>query len=165
MSQLALIPKQDLTRLPEPEEFHADMSMLLSAFPSQQRQEPAQVIATYMLALEGYSAAAIHAGILKFIRGEWPGHEGVWLPSCAMVGRAVKAEADAIQKRIAAAEGEALLARRRAREQERERREAAHAKLLEMEHARRTPEERAEWVKTLTRGLFRGEQKQGLADD
>lgn len=163
MSQLALIPRQDLTRLPEPEEFHADMSMLLSAFPSQQRQEPAQVIATYMLALEGYPAAAIHAGILKFIRGEWPAHEGTWLPSCAMVGRAVKAEADAIAKRIATAEGEALLARRRARELAREEAEARHAKLLEWEHAKRTPEERAAWVSRIRELLPR--QSEGLSDD
>lgn len=163
MSQLALIPKQDLLRLPEPEEFHADMSLLLAAFPSQQRQEPAQVIATYMIALEGYSNAAIHAGIMKFIRGEWPGHEGVWLPSCAMVGRAVKAEAEAIQKRIEAAEGEALLARRRAREKARDEAEVRHAKQLELENAKRTPEERAVWVAKV-RGLL-ARQPEGLSDD
>lgn len=163
MSQLALIPKQDLLRLPEPEEFNADMSLLLAAFPSQQRQEPAQVIATYMIALEGYSNAAIQAGIMKFIRGEWPSHEGVWLPSCAMVSRAVKAEAEAIQRRIEAAEGEALLARRRAREKARDEAEARHAKQLELENAKRTPEERAAWVAKV-RGL-QPRVNEGLSDD
>lgn len=163
MSQLALLPNQDLTRAPEPEEFRADMHMLLSAFPSQQRQDPEQVIATYMLALEGYSAAAIHAGIMKFIRGEWPAHEGVWLPSCAMVGRAVKAEAEGIQKRIKTAEDEALLARRRTREKAREQADARHAKQLELENAKRTPEERAAWVAKV-RGLL-PRAPGGLSDD
>ncbi|KUL93462.1 hypothetical protein DK26_23370 [Bosea sp. WAO] len=163
MSQLALIPKQDLTRPPEPEEFHADMLLLLSAFPSQQRQEPAQVIATYMVALEGHSAAAIHAGIMRFIHGEWPAHDAVWLPSCAMVSRAVKAEAEAIQRRIEAAEGEAFLARRRARTKAKEEADARHAKQLELEHAKRTPEERAAWVAEV-RGLL-PRVSEGLSDD
>lgn len=163
MSQLALIPKQDLLRLPEPEEFKADMDMLLAAFPSQQRENPHQVIATYMLALEGYSAAAIHAGIMKFIHGEWPAHDAVWLPSCAMVSRAVKAEADAIQKRIEAAEGQAFLDRRRAREKAKKEAEARHAKQLEFEHAKRTPEERAAWVAKV-RGLL-PRVTEGLSDD
>lgn len=165
MTQLALIPKQDLVRPPEPEEFHADMTMLLSAFPSQQRQEPAQVIATYMIALEGYSAAAIHAGILKFIRGEWPGHDAVWLPSPGMVGRAVKAAADDIAKQIANQESQALLDRARARAKAKADAEAKHAKQIELEHARRTPEQRAAWVEKLKRGLFHPKPDDGLSDD
>ena len=156
MTQLALIPKQDLVRPPEPEEFHADMTMLLSAFPSQQRQEPAQVIATYMIALEGYSAAAIHAGILKFIRGEWPGHDAVWLPSPGMVGRAVKAAADDIKNQIEAEKGRALRERFQAREREKQRIEAEKEKRIEMERAARTPAQQAafdEKVRNILRNI------------
>ena len=94
MTQLALIPSQDLTRRPEPEELHADLTMLFTAFQTQERQNPEQVIATYVLALEEFSAAEIHAGIMKFIKGEWPGHDGKFVPSCAMVARAVRAASD-----------------------------------------------------------------------
>ena len=165
MTQLALIPQQDLTRRPEPDELRADLTMLFTAFPTQERQNPEQVIATYMLALEEFSAAEIHAGIMKFIKGAWPGHDGKFVPSCAMVARAARAAADEIKAAAQQQQASEALARRRARERAKEDAEARHAKQIELEHARRTPEQRAAWIETLKRGLFQPKPTQELSDD
>lgn len=153
MTQLALIPSQDLTRRPEPEELHADLTMLFTAFPTQERQNPEQVIATYVMALEDFSAAEIHAGIMKFIKGKWPGHDGKFVPSCAMVARAVQAASDEFKAAATKRQADEAIARRRAREREHAEREARRDKQIELEQARRTPEERAAWVERMKRVL------------
>lgn len=164
MTQLALIPSQDLARRPEPDELRADLTMLFTAFTTQERQNPDQVIATYMLAIEEFSAAEIHAGIMKFIKGTWPEHKGEFVPSCAMVARAVRAASDEFRAAETKRQADEAIARRRAREREKAAREAKLDKQIELEHARRTPEERAAWIETLKRGLFRA-KPETLSDD
>lgn len=79
------------TRLPTKRELQADLTLLLSSFPTQDRANPEQVIGAYMIALEGYPAESIHDGIVSIVRGEAPEHtDSAWLPSTATVGRVVK---------------------------------------------------------------------------
>jgi len=164
MTQLALIPSTDLARRPDPEELRADLTMLFTAFPTQERQNPDQVIATYMIALEEFSAAEIHAGIMKFIKGQWPAHDGKFVPSCAMVARAVRSASDEIKAQILQQQANEALARRRARERAKEEAEARLDRQIALEQARRTPEERAAWVEKLKRGLFQN-KPETLSDD
>lgn len=164
MSQLALIPETNVARRPEPEEIRADLTMLFSAFPTQDRQNPEQVIGTYIIALEEFSAAEIHAGVLKFIKGQWPGHDGKFLPSCAMVARAARAAADEFKAAEIKRQADEAIARRRARERAKEEADARLDKQIAMENARRTPEERAAWVEKLKRGLFQN-KPETLSDD
>lgn len=153
MTQPALIPSQDLTRRPEPEELHSHLTMLFTAFPTQERQNPEQVIATYLIALEDFSAAEIRAGIMKFIKGEWPSHDGKFVPSCAMVARAVRAASDEFKAAEIKRQADAALAKRRAREREQARIEAERDKQIELERSRRTPEEQAAWIEMQKRVL------------
>lgn len=84
----------DLARLPTETELKASLRLLFSSFPTQNRDNPEQSVAGYVVALRDYPAAAIQAGIVKLVRGDFPEHDGKWLPSTAIVGRAVKAEAE-----------------------------------------------------------------------
>ncbi|MGO4738624.1 hypothetical protein AB4099_18900 [Bosea sp. 2KB_26] len=79
----------------------ADLTLLLSSFPAQDRANPEQVIGAYMIALADYPAEAIHDGIVSLVRGEAPEHEGgQWLPSTAIVGRVVKRQPSTAMKAV-----------------------------------------------------------------
>lgn len=82
------------------DELKVNLRLLFSAFRTTDSDNSDQIAATYLLVLKQYSAQAIHAGILKLIDGRIADHDGTWLPSCAIVARAVRAEDERIKARL-----------------------------------------------------------------
>jgi len=62
---------------------------LLRTFPSGDRGDASEVLATYRIALDGYSLAAVEKAVARFIRGEVIEHDGHFLPNAAILGREV----------------------------------------------------------------------------
>lgn len=85
----------ELVRSPTKNEMAASITLLFDAFSSSQRDAPERVAAAYVMALSEFSAWSIRAGIVKLVRGEYPDlHEGNWLPSTAIVCRAIRRAAE-----------------------------------------------------------------------
>ena len=82
------------------DELKAHLRLLFSAFRTADSENSDQIAATYLLVLKQYSVQAIRAGVMKLIDGRIPEHEGTWLPSCAIVARAVRAEDEKIRTRL-----------------------------------------------------------------
>lgn len=85
---------------PSLDELKANLRLLFSAFKTTDSESSEQIAATYLLVLKQYSAQAIHSGIMKLIDGRVPEHDATWLPSCAIVARAVRAEDEQIKVRL-----------------------------------------------------------------
>lgn len=84
----------DYQRLPTKAEMKSRLSLLLAAFPTQERVNPEQAAAAYAMALADIPYAALHVTIIKLMRGEYPDdHDGKWLPTCAVVSRIARREA------------------------------------------------------------------------
>lgn len=85
----------ELVRPPTKKEMAASITLLFDAFSSAQRDAPERVAAAYVFALSEYSAWSIREGIIKLVRGEYPDlHDSTWLPSTAIVCRAVRRAAE-----------------------------------------------------------------------
>lgn len=82
------------------DELKAHLRLLFSAFRTADSENSDQIAATYLLVLKQYSVQAIRAGVMKLIDGRIPEHEGTWLPSCAIVARAVRAEDEQAKIRL-----------------------------------------------------------------
>lgn len=96
MTELMITPKSnvpagdELLRRPTKKELTASITLLFDAFPATQRGAPERVAAAYVIALGEFSAWSIREGVMKLIRGEFPDHQGSWLPSTAIVCRCIR---------------------------------------------------------------------------
>lgn len=84
----------ELVRSPTKSEMAASITLLFDSFSATHRDAPERVAAAYVMALSEYSAWSIRAGIELLRQGKFPEHEGSWLPSTAIVCRAVRHVAD-----------------------------------------------------------------------
>jgi hypothetical protein len=73
-----------------PDEAKSALRALLNAFPLAAHEDMRQVIATYVMAIDGYCLAAIQKAVLRFIRGEVVEHDGKYMPTPAQLSREVK---------------------------------------------------------------------------
>lgn len=72
-----------------PEQARNAFRALFTTFSAGDRGEPAEVIATYLIAASGYPLAAIEEAVFRFIRGEVSDHDGRFLPTAAELGREI----------------------------------------------------------------------------
>lgn len=84
----------ELVRKPTKAELGASLSLLFRAFASQQRDDPAQLAAVYVMVLGEFSAWSIQEGIRQLISGEVEGVDRTWLPSTAVVAHTVRTVAE-----------------------------------------------------------------------
>lgn len=80
----------ELVRKATKAELQASLSLLFRAFASQQRDDPAQLAAVYVMVLGEFSAWSIKEGIRQLISGEVDGIDMTWLPSTAVVAHTIR---------------------------------------------------------------------------
>jgi len=62
---------------------------LFSTFSTGDKGEPAEIIATYLIACSGYPLRAIEQAVIRFIRGEVDAHDGRFVPTSAELSREI----------------------------------------------------------------------------
>lgn len=87
--------KNDLSSA-SPRDAEAPLRALLKGFPMAERDDMRGLIGTYLIAIEGYSLAAIERSVKRFIRGEVDGHDPRFAPTPAQFSRDVKSRQDVI---------------------------------------------------------------------
>lgn len=73
-----------------PTEAKSALRALLTAFPIAGHEDMNGVIATYLMAVDGYCLVAIQKAVMRFIRGEVEGHDGRFIPTPAQLSREVR---------------------------------------------------------------------------
>lgn len=76
------------------QEVEGPLKALLKAFPMADREDMRGLIGTYVIAIDGYSLAAIQKSVTRFIRGEVEGHDPRFAPTPAQFSRDVRYRQD-----------------------------------------------------------------------
>lgn len=76
------------------QEVEGPLKALLKAFPMADREDMRGLIGTYVIAIDGYSLAAIQKSVTRFIRGEVEGHDPRFAPTPAQFSRDVRNRQD-----------------------------------------------------------------------